>query len=127
MFKCVKTSLGGLNVPPTVYKELTANESATFGEAMTLSVGKLTKASTNVKYIALKSVDSGEIPVMEVSSHDVYECILTSDPTDMAIGDKVALSTDGMNVAAKSATGVAEIVNFPEGKTTNNKVHVKFN
>ena len=126
MFKCVKSSAGTMNVPETVYLPITADEAVAEGEALVLSGGKLTKATASVNYIALKSQTGGEIPCMRVTSNDVFECEITSDLSENDLGDLLALSSDGMNVGAKSTSGKAEIVSFQDGKTVGKKVFVRF-
>lgn len=126
MFKCVKTSLGSMNVPPTEYKELGENVGATFGEALAISGGKLVKPTTKVEYISLKDQENGLIPVMAVSQFDVYQCEITLDPTLMEVGDIVTLSSNGQNIGEVDEDGVAVIVNFPEEKGIGKSVQVKF-
>lgn len=127
MFKCVKTNVGTMNVPETVFLPVKENEAVSFGEALTLSGGTLTKATTTAKYIALKDQTGGEIPCMRVNSDDVFECEITVALDSCVLGDTLALSQDGLNVAAKSDSGKVEIVKFVGEKSVGEKIHIRFN
>ena len=126
MFKCVKTSAGTMNVPETVYLPVTAEEKVEEGEALVLSDGKLTKASTSVEYIAEKTGIGGTIPCLRVTKDAVFECSITSALTDGELGDLLLLSSDGQNVGEANETGKAQIVDFAEGKAVGDKIRVRF-
>ncbi|MBR2069794.1 MAG: hypothetical protein IJ981_00045 [Clostridia bacterium] len=125
MFKCVKTGAGFSNVPETCYFKVKVGEEVKDGMALVLANGYLTKATTKVEYIALKDgVGEETIPVMKVSALDVYETTLTTDPSSIYEGDKLALTSDGLNAGAKSESGAMTVVKFVENKVVGAKAHV---
>ncbi len=127
MFKCVKTSAGTMNVPETVYLPVKTGEEVVEGEALAMSAGVLTKATTSAQYIALKSQNGGTIPCMRVTENDVFECDITVALSACVVGDMLALSADGLNVAAKSDSGKAKIEKFVGEKNVGEKIWVRFN
>ena len=81
--------------PPIEHKPVTESESIALGEALVLSGGKLTK------------------------------CGATSRPTFVAVGNKVTLHTDGLQVTATTTSGVATIT-YIAGQTVGSLVRVRF-
>lgn len=67
------------------------------------------------------------IPVIRVSKESVYETSLSASGTSLKIGDKVTISSNGDQVTATTASGVAEIVAFPDGvQSSGARVWVRF-
>ncbi|MEG2002582.1 MAG: hypothetical protein RR107_05770 [Clostridia bacterium] len=128
MFKCVKMLVGGENQPPVVYLEGTANELITEGEALTIVNGKLTKATGKPKYIAAKTQTGGIIPAFYVTPYAVFESTMSVVGTAFEVGTKLALKADMLEVADASttATGVATVFEFVDGKAVGSKVNVIF-
>ena len=84
---------------------------------MTVVNGNLAVASGTTKptYICMRSeknaVSAGTpIPVMRIRDDIIFETTFSAAATAIKEGDKVTLSTDGMQVTATTADGVAEIV-----------------
>ncbi|MBP3509644.1 hypothetical protein [Oscillibacter sp.] len=114
--------------PPIKYLTMTDGESVALGEALVLSAGKLTKCSATAKpaYIAVGVKNAaGEVPVIAVQSYMTFETTLQAAGDALKKGDKVTLHTDGLQVTATTASGVAEIVSM-EGTAAGSTVLVKF-
>lgn len=89
------------------------------GQALTLSAGKLVKATGKPTFVALADgVAGAEIPVGRVESNQVYAVAPVSG---VAVGTKYALTTDGTGITASTTDGVAEVV-YADAST----VHVRF-
>ena len=81
--------------PPIEYKPVTESETVTLGEALVLSGGKLTK------------------------------CGATSRPGFVAVGNKVTLHTDGLQITATTTSGVATVT-YIAGQTVGSLARVRF-
>lgn len=103
------------------------------GMALTQTDGNLAIATgtTAPTYISLfeasEAVTAGTIiPVMRVSHDCIYKTTNSAALTSVAIGSKVTLhATDGMQVTATTASGVAEIVR-KDGDAVGSDVYVRF-
>ena len=127
MFKYRKSSNVG-NAPEILQVPATASEAFVVGEALTITSGKVTKASgtTAPKYISAekKTAVSGDtLSVYLVEHNQEYETELTAAGT-LVVGTKVTISSDGLGVTATTTSGVAEVVEA-EGATVGSKVLVR--
>ena len=125
-FKLSRMDVG--HTPPIKYLPVTAGEDVTLGEALVLSAGKLTKCGATAKpaFMAVGPKNAaGEAPVIAVQDYMTFETTLQAAGSSLKIGDKVTLHTDGAQVTATTASGVAEIVSM-EGTTVGSSVLVKF-
>ena len=119
------------NTPPIVYMQPTDSESYQVGEALKLASGKVTLCSGAVapSHVCVGPIDdNGVVPCVEVQKYMEFETTLGVAPTDSAtvgVGDKVTLHTDGMQVTATKAGGVAEVTGI-DGQTVGSRVTVKF-
>lgn len=105
------------------------------GMALYQSGGNFAVATGTTKptYIAMvekgAAVTAGEIiPVMRVTPENIFETTISADGTSLHVGDKVTLhASNGMQVTATTTSGVAEIVEFPDGvQTSGARVRVRF-
>lgn len=120
-FKLIKC--GGESVPIESY--LMANsEGCTRGQGLALTNGRLTNvAATAVpEYIAEKTVAASatpteRVPVHRVRSEYVYEVPCTGQILAAALGNKVTINTDGLQVTTTTTSGVFEPVGT-DGATT---------
>lgn len=108
MFKIAKMHTGKQR--PMEYYEITADEEVKMGEALVLSDGKLTKASTVVEFIALAEGVNKTIPVIRVMEEDEFETEFNADAAAVNVGDKVTLADDGLKVTATTADGIFTVV-----------------
>lgn len=119
------------NTPPIVYMQPTGREPYHVGEALKLASGKVTLCSDAVapSHVCVGPVDdNGVVPCVEVQKYMEFETTLGVAPTDsttVGVGDKVTLHTDGMQVTATKAGGVAEVTGI-DGQTVGSRVTVKF-
>ena len=114
--------------PPIKYLPMTDGESVALGEALVLSAGKLTKCGATAKpaYIAVGVKNTaGDVPVIAVQSYMEFGTTLQAAGDALKKGDKVTLHTDGLQVTATTASGVAEIVSM-QGTAAGSYVLVKF-
>ena len=91
--------------PPIEHKPVTESESIALGEALVLSGGKLTKcgATSRPTFVAVGPAVDGEAPVIRVQDYMEFESSLGVAPaeqTTVAVGNKVTLHTDGLQVTA---------------------------
>ena len=104
------------------------------GMALYQASGNLALASGTNKptYISMVEKDAaltaGDIiPVIRVNPDIVFETTLAASGTSLNLGSKVTLHTDGLQVTATTTSGVAEIIDFPDGvKTSGARVRVRF-
>ena len=97
--------------PPMEYYP-TADGTIVLGEALTMTSGKLVKCGATAKpdYISVGPVNEDSIvPVIRVQPYLVFETTLQAAGTSLKEGDKVTLYTDGLQVTATTASGVATI------------------
>ena len=102
---------------PWEYLEASAIGACKVGMALTLTDGKLAKATATVKptYISMYqgTVASGErIPVLRVLQDTRFKTQLSAAGTALKVGDKVTIDTTGMLATAATTGGVLEIVQF---------------
>lgn len=100
---------------PWEYLEAAAIGDCKVGMALTVTDGKLAKASGTVKptYISMYqgTVASGErIPVLRVLPDTRFKTQLSAAGTALKVGDKVTIDTTGMLATATTTSGVLEIV-----------------
>ena len=65
------------------------------------------------------------IPVMRVDKGTIYETSFAAAATSIKLGAKVTLHTDGMQVTATTASGVAEVV-YMDGTASGSMCRVRF-
>lgn len=102
------------------------------GLALVFSGGKLAicGATAVPEYICMTESDSAVgagtmIPVIRVNHRVVFSVPATAAMTSVALGSKVTLHTDGLQVTATTASGVAEIVGR-EGTDVGSAQYVRF-
>lgn len=100
---------------PWEYLEASAIGDCKVGMALTVTDGKLAKATGTVKptYISMYhgTVASGErIPVLRVLPDTRFKTQLSAAGTALKAGDKVTIDTTGMLATATKESGVLEIV-----------------
>ena len=116
------------HTPPIKYLPVTNGETVVLGEALVLSSGKLTKCGATAKpaFMAVGPKNAaGEAPVIAVQDYMTFETTLQAAGTDLKIGSKVTLHTDGLQVTATTTSGVAEIVRM-DGTAAGSTVLVRF-
>ena len=117
--------------PPIEYKTATASETYAVGEALKVASGALTKCTGAVKpaYVCVGPANAaGEVPCVAVQDYMEFETTLGVAPADsatVAVGSKVTLHTDGMQVTATTTSGVAEVLAI-DGQTVGSRVVVRF-
>jgi hypothetical protein len=114
---------GGESVP-IEYFLMADNEGSTIGEGLALTNGRLTKVAATAapEYIALKTVAAAAssvtyVPVQRVRSEYTYEVACTGQIAATALGNKVTIHTDGLQVTTTTSSGVFEPT-WTDGATT---------
>ena len=116
--------------PPIEYKTATDSETYTVGEALKVASGAVTKCTgaTKPAYVCVGPVNAmGEVPCVAVQDYMEFESSLGVAPaeqTTVAVGNKVTLHTDGLQVTA-TTSGVATIT-YIAGQTVGSLVRVRF-
>lgn len=100
---------------PWEYLEASALGACKVGMALTLTDGKLAKATATVRpsYISMfeGTVASGDrIPVVRVLPDTRFKTQLSAAGTALKVGDKVTIDTTAMLATATTASGVLELV-----------------
>lgn len=119
-------------VQPWEYLPATGSTAPSIGLALVLTSGKLAKcgATATPQYICMReeaaAVAAGTlIPVIKVEPDQVFECTNSASLSGVAIGAKVTLNTDGLQVTATTTSGVATIVD-KDGDAAGSRVLVRF-
>lgn len=112
---------------PIVYMSATASEVYQVGEALKMSAGAVTKATAANKpsHICVGPAGVNGVPCVEVLPDMEFETTLSAAGTSLAVGNKVTISADGLQVTATTTDGVAEITGM-DGTAVGSKVAVKF-
>lgn len=100
---------------PWEYLEASALGACKVGMALTLTDGKLAKATATVRpsYISMfeGTVAAGDrIPVIRVLPDTRFKTQLSAAGTALKVGDKVTIDTTAMLATATTASGVLELV-----------------
>ena len=92
-----------------------------------LAVASGTTAPTYVSMIEKETpCTAGDIiPVMRVLPDMMFETTFQAAASSVKLGDKVTLHTDGLQVTATTASGVAEVVGM-DGTAAGDRVRVRF-
>lgn len=129
-FKVYSTDDG--RVLPIEYLPVSAIQ-PTMGMALKLTSGKLAKCgATDVPaYISMHEAAATLaadtiIPVIRVQPDVIFETTNSAALTSVAVGAKVQLNSNALQVTATTTTGVAEIV-YKSGDAVDSTVHVRFN
>ena len=133
MFRLVKIQNGRCNQPEPQKLGVTASETYTFGEALVLTAGALTKCGATAKptYIAGEDYTAPEsgarrLTVYPVNGDMIFETAFTAAPTSLTDGSVVTLSADGLGVTATTTSGVATVVDLAGAAAVGDKVLVRF-
>lgn len=102
------------------------------GMALVMSSGQLALATgaNAPTYISMCERESactaGDIiPVIRVGKDMILETTFAAAATNIKLGDKVTLHTDGLQVTATTANGVAEVV-YMDGTANGSMCRVRF-
>ena len=119
-------------VQPWEYLPATGSTAPSIGLALVLTSGKLAKcgATATPQYICMRqeaaAVAAGTLlPVIKVEPDMVFECTNSASLSSVAIGAKVTLNTDGLQVTATTTSGVATIVD-KDGDAAGSRILVRF-
>lgn len=105
------------------------------GMALTQSSGNLAIATgtTRPTYISMveksAACTAGDlIPVIRVDAGIIFETTISASGTSLNKGDKVTLhASSGLQVTATTTSGVAEVIDFPDGSQASGaRVRVRF-
>lgn len=132
MFRLVKILNGRINQGEPVRLPTKAGENYSYGEALVLSGGALTKcgATTKPTHICCEDYnappsDNRDIVAEPVSADMIFEVEFSEDPTDVTVGVKVTLS-DGVKITKTTSSGVATIFDMCGATAQGDKCLVQF-
>ena len=133
MFRLVKILNGRINQGEPVRLPTTAGTSYSYGEALVLNGGKLAKCGPTAvpthicgeDYTAPES-DNRAIIAEPVLADMIFEVPFSAAPTSVNVGDKVTLHTDGLQVTATTASGVATVFDKNGAAAIGDKCLVQF-
>ena len=121
------------NAPHPPIEELPCTAAVGYkqGQGLVISSGAavLATGTTAPTHIctAEKTGKAGEtVPAYRITKDLTLEAHLAVAGSALAVGNKVTVDTDAINVTATTSGGVAEIVAFPEGKAAGDRVLIKF-
>ena len=133
MLRLVKIINGRGNVGEVQKLPASAMENYTYGEALKLQGGTLTKCSPTDKpgYICAQDYQApmenpGTVSAYPVSEQMLFETVITESPQSLKLGDKVTLSSGALSVTATTTGGVATVVDFLGALYAGETVLVKF-
>lgn len=118
MFSIYKMGVGA--TAPFCYLPRKAEEEISPGEALKLSGGELTKCGAAEKpaYISVGPADErGSVPCVEVQPYMEFLTTFSADAAALHVGDRVTLHTDGQQVTATTAGGVAVLKEIMDAST----------
>ena len=123
----VRSELYG--TPSAERMPMTAGEAYAFGEALKVTDGKVTKASGTDKpefICSMKATGTagGMLDVTRILPNQTWEAVLTEDGASLAVGDKVNIAADGVDLTATTG-GSAQIVQIL-GTAVGDKIRVMF-
>ena len=117
--------------PPHEYQPASSTLTPKVGMALKMDAGKLAIATAgdNVSYVSMceraAACEDGElIPVIRASADIIFETTAQAAMTAVNVGDKVQISTDGLQVTA-TKNGSAEVV-YKDGDAVGDMVRVRF-
>lgn len=132
MFFLAKIENGHMNVPEPEFHDATEGEAISIGEALVLTKGKFTKcgATASPDFISMTELPADatdrRMAACRVAPNQVYEVPVTADPSSLVAGDKVTINTDGLQVTATKASGVATIIDTLGVTAAGGKILVRF-
>lgn len=132
MFKLLKITNSGTNVPEPVRLSLASSASASIGAAVHLKDGKLTALNGASEllptHVTLCAVSGKTAICYEVTPNMIFETTVTADPSSMTIGSEYLLSGDSCLSNLKPSGTVRGAVLISKGNATKagDKVVVAF-
>ena len=133
MFRLVKILNGRTNQAEPVRVPSTAAEAYSFGEALSLSGGKVTKCAPTVRPDCISCEDytapaggGRAILVEPVSSEMIFEAPISASPASLGVGAAVTLGADALSVTATTQNGVATVFDLLGASSVNDKIYVRF-
>lgn len=127
MFYLTKIENGRMNVPEPEY--FTAGTTAIKeGGTLALTNGKLVLNTSAPTFIALAdaAANAENVPVCRIEKNQVYSVPCSTSPSAFVPGGKLALASDGLQVAAASDSGVVTIVQTLGAKAIGDHILVRF-
>ena len=132
MFRLVKILNAGQNQPEPITLPCTAGENITYGEALTLSAGALTKCGATVRPTFMAGADRPSdsavtaIPAYPVSPDMIFECRVNESPASLHAGSIVTINTDADGVTATTTSGVATVYHMSGATAAGDYLLVSF-
>jgi hypothetical protein len=133
MFRLVKILNGRTNQAEPVKVPSTPAEVYSFGEALALTEGRVTKCAPTERPDCICCEDytapaegGRAILVEAVSSEMIFEAPVSAVPASLSVGAVVTLGEDALCVSATTDGGVATVFDLSDAKNANDKILVRF-
>lgn len=105
---------------------VTAGGTLAIGSLVAYSGGKLVVNATNPEYVTLSAANNNEIvAVKRIYEDEIYETTLSASGASLNLGDKVTVTTNGLQATATTASGIFEIIAI-DGTAVGSKVRGLF-
>lgn len=127
MFYLTKIENARMNVPEPEFYDV-GSTAISEGETLALSSGVLVKNTSAPEFISCGNAPAGAkaFPVYRITKEMVFEAPISAAPTDLKVGNKVTVNTDGLGVTATTSSGIATIISLNGAKAADDTVIVKF-
>ena len=130
MFFLAKYNHAAMNVAEPEFYEAASNEEIKNGEALVLSGGKLTRASTTLpQFIAMTDLAKGatkrRIPCVRADENQLWRVPVSADPTNLKPGDKVTLGSDALTVTATTSSGIITVEDLGGAEKAGDEIYVR--
>lgn len=105
---------------------VTAGATLGLGTLVAYSSGKVVANATAPEYVTLGSAKNNEtIAVKRIYEDEIYETTLNASGASLNVGDKVTVTTNGLEATATTSNGIFEIIAI-DGTTVGSKVRGLF-
>lgn len=127
MFYLTKIENARMPVPEPEYLDVGTTEIKA-GETLAVKSGKLALEVSAPTHIAAASfaANTPNVPVYRITKDMVFEVPCSTAPSAFVAGAKLALKSDGLEVAAVSESGPVTIVSVNGAKAVGDTVLVRF-
>lgn len=133
MFRLVKILNGRINQAEPIRVPSVPAEVYSFGEALSLTEGKVTKCAPTERPDCICCEDytapaeGGRAIIVEaVSSEMIFEAPISASPASLCVGAAITLGADALSVSATTEGGVATVFDLLDAKNANDKILVRF-
>lgn len=127
MFYLTKIENERMPVPEPEYLDV-GSTAVKAGETLAVKSGKLALEVSAPTHIAAAdyAANATNVPVYRITKNQVYEVPCSTSPSAFVAGAKLAIKSDGLEVAAVSESGPVTVVSVNGAKAIGDTVLVRF-